>query len=160
MDIADLKGSNSIMHVDSMVADLVAPVLVKPVAFPCRLGIFRCRTGNFDQALEPAEERWIFHIEIDQYIVVQPIRRLVADYDSRHFGKLVPGSAVRNEVGRRKRPEKLVEALREPLVRGVDHDSATLPVCFRNQAAGNVELVSRTGVEIDLSHVTGGDFLP
>ena len=99
-----MLGSGSTVRIYFMVANLVAAVLVKTVAFPGRQRIFQRGSGNFDQTLEPAEERWIFQIQVDQHISVQAAGGDIADYHGSRFSELVSGFAVRNKIRRREHP--------------------------------------------------------
>ena len=81
-----------------MMANFVSPVLIETIAFSCRLRIFRRGSGDFDQALETAEERRMFNVQVEQDIIVWKIRGLVAEYDRSYIGQLVFSAAVRNKI--------------------------------------------------------------
>ncbi len=80
-----------------MVANFVPAVLIKTVALSCRLRILRRDSGDFDQALETAEERWMLNVQVEQHIVWK-IRGFAAEYDRGYAGQLVFSAAVRNKI--------------------------------------------------------------
>ena len=91
--------------------DFISSVLIKTVAFPRRLGIFRSGSGNFNQAPEAAEKRGILGIQVEQHLIVWKTGGLMAEYDRCHVGQLIVSAAVRNEIRWGKSPQKIVELL-------------------------------------------------
>lgn len=87
-----------------MMPYFVATVLIEPVAFPCRPGIFIRVAGNFNQSPEAAEERGILRTQVEQYIIVRRIPSTIAEYYRRELSQLVACLAVWNKINRRESP--------------------------------------------------------
>lgn len=135
-----------------MMANFISAVLIKTVSLPCRLHIFRPRSGDFDQAPEAAEKSRVLRIQVEQHLVMWKFAGPVAQYDRCLAGQLVTDAAVWNEICRRESPQKIVELFDHRQVGCIDHYPETLAYRLGNEAAGDIQSIASAGVEVDLSH--------
>lgn len=133
-------------------AHFVAPVAVKTEAFAPHPHIFRVFSDDFDQALEPAEERQAGSVQADQQLAVRETLEPVT-YHHRHIASLgLMATAMRDEGDRRIVPQQPVERFSNSLVRSMQQHAHPVLHGLVAQLAGGAQLVFAAGVEINFRH--------